>query len=172
MAKINTIKKVTATNDTIKKAIDTAIPAIKKQEIKYRAIMIDWTKTPKSFTKNKAGVIACILSAHYKKPISLFIEPLGFALLKNKGIATEANQIYVKNTDKQAESYLIEFAKCITGKGNTKTTKAYAHALVKMDSNDMDIASKAYYKACGLSSPVDLLKELAKGVKSLASKQA
>ena len=131
---------------------DAPIAAIETDAVKaetlppFTNIKFVWdTKITKglttSITKNKLASLLVITDVSKFKAIGL-IETLGFNTLKNQGNATLPGQKLVKNTQVQAWSYYVEFAKCLNNKGNTKTTKAYLSALTKLTPYDIEYFAK------------------------------
>ncbi len=82
--------------------------------------------------------------------VAKICEISGLPYLKNKGSATENNQLFLKSPARSAFGYLIEFGKCLDNDGNKKTTSAYHFALKKMNPAHMKYCMSIYSKSFGI----------------------
>ena len=155
---VTAVKKEVA---TVKKEIEAQKPKAVKPAVakkveptyKFKVVPINFKNKPlKNVSASIFAIILHLLETDFTKnfeSLCQLCEASGLPYLKNKGSATESNQIFLKAPAKQAFEYLVQFKKCVEGSGNKKTQKAYEFALKKMNPASLKYCLEVYSKSFG-----------------------
>lgn len=158
---LKTVKKVETNPSKVPSVVAKVTKGTEKTKVKKVEPAINFKQEHVNFKdkplKNiSATIFAIIINAlkvnlmtHFEQ-VAKLCETSGLPYLKNKGNATENNQVFLKSPARSAFGYLTEFGKCLNNEGNKKTTSAYHFALKKMSPAHMKYCMTIYSKSFGI----------------------